>query len=443
VSAAPHDEIATAAARAAVRRPRVAGADVWIKESRHRRLLWTPEGEQAAEAGEAGLAVRLFRPDGRVGHAFTGDAGDPAALAAATEAADRLADRCAPGASSLPPGAWSPPDLDLLDPAVEGLASPAALLATLREAVAEEGRGEVAVESLVCVAGASTVTMATSGGFLGSYRSSLVSLVLGLRASRGTASSFERSVVAARHLAALDPGRIGRDAARRARLALGEDGLPRGPVRVALEPRAACLLLEQMAPSLVAGAAGLGRSALPAEEGAAVGSAVLTVIDDPALPRGIASAPFDGEGRRTERRTLVAAGRLRALIGAGRDGARVGASHRASYADPPRRGPSNLHLAPGAREPGAILAGAGDVLRVRGAALLGRGGPASGEVALAAAGERLASGEPAGGVRGVTLVGALRDLLAGILEVGADLRFHLRGIAVGSPTVLLDGFSVV
>ena len=90
-----------------------------------------------------------------------------------------------------------------------------------------------------------------------------------------------------------------------------------------------------------------------------------------------------------------------------------------------------------------MLAEAGTVLRVTGASLLGRGGPASGEVVLAASGERLEAGASAGGVRGVTLVGTLRDLLSGVLEVGNNLSFHLRGATFGSPTLLLDGFTVV
>ena len=113
-----------------------------------------------------------------------------------------------------------------------------------------------------------------------------------------------------------------------------------------------------------------------------------------------------------------------------------------TYTEPPRRAPSNLLVARGARGPRAMLAEAGSLLRVTGAALLGRGGPASGEVVLVASGERLEDGEPAGGVRDVTLVGRLDELLRGVREVGSDLAFHLRGGAVGAPTVILDGFRV-
>jgi predicted Zn-dependent protease len=111
--------------------------------------------------------------------------------------------------------------------------------------------------------------------------------------------------------------------------------------------------------------------------------------------------------------------------------------------DPPTCLPANLHLAAGSRGPRTLLAEGGSVLRITGASVLGRGGASSGEVVLAASGERVEGGEVAGGIRGVTLVGRLRDLLDGILEVGNDRRFQLRGAALGSPTVLLDGFVAV
>jgi PmbA protein len=181
-----------------------------------------------------------------------------------------------------------------------------------------------------------------------------------------------------------------------------------------------------------------------AEAGATVASSATTLVDDPSLRRGIGSLPFDGEGRPVHRRTLIDAGKLGLLLGApvNRRGLRVGAALRPSYADPPRRGPSNLHLARGERSPGNLLAGAGTVLRVTGATLLGRGGPASGEIVLSATGELLEAGEPSGSFRDVTLAGRAGELLSGVLEVGNDLSFHLRGCALGSPTVLLDGMWV-
>ena len=150
--------------------------------------------------------------------------------------------------------------------------------------------------------------------------------------------------------------------------------------------------------------------------------------------------PFDGEGRPTRRSLLIEKGFLGSLVGASSDTKEaVGAALRGSFADPPRRGPSNLHFARGERSPANILADCGSVFRVTTATLLGRGGPASGEIVLSASGELLQSGEPVGHARDVTLVGCVGELLAGVLEVGNDLAFHLRGTVLGSPTLVLDG----
>ncbi|MGD8374663.1 MAG: TldD/PmbA family protein [Acidobacteriota bacterium] len=439
------EEVAAAAVRRGLRLPAVAAAEVYLKESRYHRLTRSPRDEVPGVSAETGMAVRLFRGDGRVGHAFAAGPDAPASLESALLSANRLADRCAPGAASFPPGGRDVPDLDLLDPAIEGREPVAGWMSRVERAVVEEGRGEITVESFVCIAGTSTVTLATSAGFLGSFRSSLITAVLSLRAQRGGTLVPDRSVIAARHLSGLDADRIGREAARRARLPLDGGTVPPGRVRVALEPRVACLLLEHLVPSLEDGAARRGRSAVGAAgAGARLGPSSLTIVDDASLPRGLASAPFDGEGRPTRAWTLVERGHLAAGLGAAANGSRrVGSSQRPSYMDPPTCLPANLHLAAGSRGPRTLLAEGGSVLRITGASVLGRGGASSGEVVLAASGERVEGGEVAGGIRGVTLVGRLRDLLDGILEVGNDRRFQLRGAALGSPTVLLDGFVAV
>lgn len=438
-------EFVDAAVRSALARSRVAAADAYYKESHHRRWLVSSGDTVRTAAQESGFAVRLFRADGRVGHGSASGCGSGIQLDTVLDAAGRAADRCAPGVASLPPGAWQPPDLDLFDPSVEQVPAVEGLLLRMEHAVLEEGRGEVELQSLLAIAGTSRVTMATSAGFSGSYSTSLVTVFLALRARRGGDLFFHRSVVAARHLATLDADRVARRAARHARLPLDGGVAASGPVRVVLEPRIACLLLEQLAPSLQHGAADRGRSSLPAvKRGESVASAAVTLVDDPMLRRGLASLPFDGEGRPTARHILVHKGTQGAFLGAPAEGGEghVGAMQRVSFADPPRRAPSNLHLARGERSPRNILADAGSVLRVTGATLLGRGGPASGEIALSATAERMEAGEPAGGVRDVTLVGRAGDLLAGVVEVGNDLSFHLRGGVMGSPTVVLDGMRI-
>jgi len=437
-------------ARACQRRNGIVASEVYLKESRYRRTERIGSGTGTAapagtQAEETGLALRLFRAEGRAGHAWAPDPTDAGTLEIAAAAAAKLAERASPGAADLPPGPWEPPDLDLYDPAVEQEEPVASLLARIEAAILEEGRGEVEVESLACIAGGSRVTLATSAGFAASYRSTLMTLILALRARRGAESVFDRSVIAARHLSMLDADRLGREAVRRARLPLEGAALPPGPVRVALEPRVAALLVEHLAASLVEGAVERGRSALPAAAPKeSVGSGAITLVEDASLARGLASAPFDGEARPTRPWTLIERGTLRHLLGAraGRGGERVGSASRTSFTEPPRREPANLHLARGERGPRALVAEAGSVFRVTGASLLGRGGPASGEVVLAASGERLESGAFVEGVRGVTLVGRLRDILAGVLEAGNDLSFHLRGSVVGSPTLLIDGMWV-
>ncbi len=434
-------QFVSSAVRSALSRPRTVAADAYYKKSLYRRWRISAGDRVRSQAQESGFAIRLFRGDGRVGHAFASGSGASIPVDTVLDAASYVAERCTPGVASLPPGQWEPPDLDLFDPAVDQVPAMDGLLLRLETAILEEGGGEVTLESMVAVAGISQFALATSAGFSAECKTSLATFFLHLRARRGSEVSFHREVIAVRHLSTLDADRVGRRAARRARLPLGAGSLQAGSMRIAFEPQTACVFLEHLAPSLEASAARRGGSAFPpGKMGGRVASSAVGLVDDPCLRRGIGSLPFDGEGRPTRRSMLIDQGILGSLVGARNDSKEpVGAALRRSFTDPPRPGPSNLHFARGERSPANIVADYGSVFRVTAATLLGRGGPASGEIVLSASGELLESGEPVGQVRDVTLVGRMDELLAGVLEVGNDLQFHLRGTVLGSPTLVLDG----
>jgi PmbA protein len=108
-----------------------------------------------------------------------------------------------------------------------------------------------------------------------------------------------------------DPEALAKAADERARARLGSKKGPNRRGRLIVEPRAAGHLIGH----LLRGAQGemvqQGRSALAGRLGQKLFSEHLTIIDDPSLPRGLASRPVDGEGRYMQRLPLIEGGVLR------------------------------------------------------------------------------------------------------------------------------------
>jgi PmbA protein len=77
-----------------------------------------------------------------------------------------------------------------------------------------------------------------------------------------------------------------------------------------LENRAARQILGVLGGALSGNALHHQRSCLAGKLGERIGSDLLTIVDDPTVPRGLASRPWDGDGLVAERRPIVLNGVL-------------------------------------------------------------------------------------------------------------------------------------
>jgi PmbA protein len=393
--------------------------------------------EDVTRSASRAAAVRVI-VEGRLGFATSADApSTPAEIDELVTTAVGLARLASP----------SPHNVILPTPSGDAAALRAAgdALATWDEATAhldvDWARGEAltldrvvrGVDGIAGVRDASAsarrgvFALATSTGFVGAVRGTSATLSCSAVVQDGDRKlQIESAWGAARRLAGLpSPTTIAIEAATRALARRGARRVPSGEFPVVLDPA--------MARGFFAGVlAVLGGEAVARRQSFlhdAVGRHVLppgyTLVDDPLLPGGFASRPFDGEGQATTTRTLIdEGGRLTGFLLDGRSAARLGATttgHAARGATSlPSPAPTNTTLRGGTGTLAEIVAGTPRGLLVT--RVLGRGAdPTTGDLSRGVAGFWIEDGAIAWPVEGVTMAGNARELLLGIDRVGADI----------------------
>lgn len=226
--------------------------------------------------------------------------------------------------------------------------------------------------------------------------------------------------------------------------ALGAKPLPTGTYSVILAPRVGVQLLDLLMQALSADAVQMGRSFLGTKKDEQIGSAQLTIIDDPLLATGVASASHDDEGTPRSVLTMVENGVLRNffydLRTAVRDGVvSNGRGHRASVASAPKPSATNFFIKPGTTDSNQLLRQVSSVFVIRDVMGLHMADPITGEFSLGASGLLYKNGKPISAVRGVTMAGSVSDLMRRIQTVGNDFRWYG---SVGCPSLFIESMSI-
>ncbi|MGH3664683.1 MAG: metallopeptidase TldD-related protein, partial [Egibacteraceae bacterium] len=252
----------------------------------------------------------------------------------------------------------------------------------------------------------------------------------------------------ARTPTALDVEAAAGEAVARATRLLGGRKPPTTRLPVLLDPYATASFLGVLAGALSAEAVQKGRSLFAGRLGDAVGPAHLTLVDDGRLTDGPAAAPWDGEGVPTGRTQLLAggvlAGWLHNTYTAAKDKtASTGNASRSGFTSLPRISSSNLFFEPGPDDQTALLRRAGTAFYCQ--QILGVHSGANsitGDFSVGAAGLMVRGGAFAEPVREATIAGTIPEMLAGVVAVGADLRFLPFGGGMGGVTLLLDSMTL-
>jgi len=331
-------------------------------------------------------------------------------------------------------------DLDLLDATIP----PAAELTDTALAAEDAMR---AIEGVTNSGGASAgwslggMVLATSDGFAGAYLASRFSLAASAIAGSGTAMERDYWSEMRTHRADLaDPASVGRKAAERAVRRLNPAKFATGRTTVVFDPRVATGLLGSLAGATNGSSIARKTSFLRDRMGKAIFPANITITDDPARRRGLASRPFDGEGVRPQRFDLIRDGVLQAWFLDSATARELGLStngHASRGGGNPSPGPTNLTLAPGERSPDQLLADIGDGLYVT--EMIGHGANlVTGDYSRGAAGFAIRNGELAEPVSEITVAGNLGDMFLRLVPA-SDLEFRF---AINAPTVAIEGMTV-
>ena len=298
-------------------------AEVGISEGAHLSVkVRMGEPELVEEAGSKSLGLRVMRGQ-QVAVTHTSDFTE-AGLSRFIDDALELANLSQPDPFAGPPDpallsrAQDHADLQLFDPAVNDMDAARAIEMAKRCEKAALGFDKRLTNSeganVSRQAGASALV--TSGGFRGGVRGTYTSISVHPVADDADGKKRSGYYWSARRFADQleDAEAVGLEAARRTLQKLGSRKLDTQEVAVIFDPDAGRSILGLLASCINGGAIWRKSSYLLDREGQQVASALVNVIDDPLIPRGPGSRPFDGEGLISRRNSVVENGILKTYI---------------------------------------------------------------------------------------------------------------------------------
>ncbi|EHR72490.1 putative Zn-dependent protease-like protein [Burkholderiales bacterium JOSHI_001] len=272
-----------------------------------------------------------------------------------------------------------------------------------------------------------------SRGFRGGFASSRHSISVAPIAGRGSLmerDAWYSSMRDAHELAT--PEAVGRYAAERSLSRLNARKISTREVPVLFENTLAAGLLGAYVQATSGGALYRKATFLPDSLGQQVLASHIDIDEDPHLPKGKASAPFDDEGVRTTKRRVVDAGVVQGWFLSSYSARKLG-KRTTGHAG----GSQNLRLSSRHTQPGddlpAMLRKLGRGLFVT--ELMGQGvNYVTGDYSRGASGYWVEGGRIVHPVHEITIAGNLKDMLRSIEAVGAD-EYTTGGKTLG--TVLL------
>ena len=422
-----------------VERAKAAGAEVAEAVARQSLDLSSKvrmgEPELLEEAGSSAVGLRVITGN-RSASTFTSDLSD-AGIAALVADAMELASLSEPDELALPPDpselAKEQPDLDLFDAAANRIDGKVAT----EQALAAENAARAFDERITNSEGASfdrtlsARALVTSGGFTGGYAGTYQSLVVNpVIDDEGGKKRTGYHWDARRYVDAVaDPKSVGEEAARRTLAKLGSKKVDTCEVPVIFHPDAGRALLSLFFGCITGGAIYKRSSYLVDREGDRVAADCVNIVDDPMIPRGPGSRPFDGEGLPSRKNVVVENGILKMYLCDTYSGRKLGRSSTGNASrglgGRPSTSATNFHLENGAEDPDGIVSGTKKGLYVT--SMMGFGFSAvTGDFSRGAEGFWIEDGKKTFPVSEITISLNFDDLWKSVDAMGNDLDAKTR-----------------
>ncbi|HEV2302174.1 MAG TPA: metallopeptidase TldD-related protein [Stellaceae bacterium] len=407
----------------------------------HMRRLGKTEKLERSEGHDLGLRVLIGHRQAIV----SSNDHSPAALSELVERAVAMA-RAVPedpfcGLADPAEIARDWPRLDMLDPE-----EPAAELLIERARAAEEAalavKGVTNSEGAEAGWGRSSVALAASNGFAGTYAGSSHGVSVSVLGGAGSAMERDYDFTSAVYAADLaDPAEIGKSAGERAIKRLESRKMPTCRCPVVFDPRVARSFLSHLLGAISGPAIARGTSFLKDRLGQQVFPASITIVEDPHRNRGLRSRPFDGEAIANARRAIIHKGLLTTWLLDLRSARQLGlktTGHAArGTASPPTPAATNIWIEPGAQTQKELISDIKNGFYVTEMMGFGING-VTGDYSRGAAGFWIENGETAHPVSEMTVAGNLKDIFARLVAAN-DLEFKT---GADSPTLRVDDLTV-
>ncbi len=319
---------------------------------------------------------------------------------------------------------------------------------TLIEAVKECEDAALSVKGITNSEGAGASSskgeffLATSNGFQGGYQSSSSSVSCSVLAGQGQDMERDYEYAVKRHISDLPSAKeIGLTAAKKTLKRLNAKKISSTKLPVVFDKRISNDLLGYLASSISGTSIARGTSFLKDSLGKQIFNKDVTIIDDPAINRGLGSKPFDGEGVKVEKRELVSNGKLNTWIlntsTAKKLGLKTTGNASRSVGSPPGVSTSNLYMTNGLKSYDDILSSINYGFYAT--ELIGMGvNLVTGDYSMGASGMLIEKGEITHAVSEVTIASNLKEIFMN-LSAANDLEFKYR---TNAPTVLIESMTL-
>ena len=403
--------------------------------------------ESAKEAVQVGVGLRIFK-DHRVSFVYSTDLSETG-INGFCEAAVNLLTLVDPDEDNgLPPAAKKLPSIDLKDfdstlesiPTSKKIALALAMEKTAREydPRVKHVRGASYDEQVL------HYELINTQGFHGTHSKTLCSLnVMAVAEDQNEAESgyeFDFSPF----FQSLNPQKVGKAAARLAVGYLGGKTPSTRRVPIVLDPLVTAEILKIIAQSFQGDEVFKERSFLKEKLGQQVYSRQVKIIDDALRASGMGSTPFDGEGQASIQKVLIENGVAKSFLLDHFYAKKLGMkSNASSVRNGIKRSPkisfNNLIMEAGSKSDAQIFKDIGSGILVTETIGMHAANPITGDFSIGIQGFLIEDGSKTLPIKKAALAGNLHQMMADILEVGANHRFSYN---VGAPTVAIREMAV-
>lgn len=288
------------------------------------------------------------------------------------------------------------------------------------------------------------VSLANSDGFVGQYRTTSASMSVALLAEQDGIKQRDYWYTFSRFFNRLDaPSSVGAEAGRRTVARLGGRKVKSQSVPVVLDPEISSSFVNMVFGAASGDSIYRRASYLVDKVGQEVVSPSITILDDATMRDGLASRPFDAEGVRSSKVSVIENGVLQRYVcdaySARRLGAQVTGNAGRGYSSGPGVSSSNLFLKPGTDTPEQIIQSVKNGFLLTD--MFGSGvNSVTGDFSQGASGFWIENGEIAYPVQEITIAGNVLRVLKNVQAIGNDLSFR-RG-STAAPTMLISEMTV-